>query len=93
MQFGVGKNADEVHFLNFAMNVGSSINGRRFRLPSTPLFQIDASGSSPLSDCVGEPCENGCSCQCIQVLDLPLGKVIRLVVSNLQPNTSIIDDG
>lgn len=73
-------------FLNFAQNVGPSVNGRRFMMPmSEPLFQ----NPWRKSDCRGKPCFDSCSCQCTDIITLPANRTIRLVVSSvlLDPKT------
>jgi FtsP/CotA-like multicopper oxidase with cupredoxin domain len=85
--YGIDQKDEDVIelFMNFAMVAGSSINGRRFMMPMTPLFQ----SVSTESNCIGEPCLNGCICQCTTIVTLPYDRTIRLVVSNLQPDPNV----
>ena len=87
-QYGIGDNDVVEVFMNFAMVAGPSINGRRFKMPSIPLFH----NTSTVSDCVGEPCLDGCTCQCLGITSLPHGRTVRLIVSNLQPDPNVVQD-
>jgi hypothetical protein len=91
--YGVGlapTDYDE-YFLNFGMVVGSSVNARRFAVPPVPVFQPDGPASALV--CPAVPCAAGCKCQCAQILTLPFNRTIQLVITNMQPDVNVIDDG
>ena len=89
-RFGISGNSSPVHelFMNYAMNAGPSINGRRFQMPEVALFH----NQSAVSDCIGVPCLDGCKCSCTQIIQLPFNRTVRLIVSNLQPNPNVVQD-
>ena len=69
---------DEEIFFNFGFDqsdLTSTINGRNFVTPPSPLGQLEDKSFCDLTD----DCENGC--KCIHVQDIPYGKTIRFVLS------------
>jgi len=84
-RFGVGSRKVVQLFMNFGMVAGSSINGRRFKMPAVPLFH----DVTTESDCFGRPCLDGCNCRCSKIITLPYGQTVRLIVSNLQPDRNV----
>ena len=82
--FGVRDTTDVVeYFLNFAFPVGSSVNARRFLLPSSPL-STDGVVGDHVVQCDDDVCDHE-GCACTHILDIPYNKTIQLVLANLVP--------
>ncbi|KAI8496477.1 hypothetical protein Bbelb_257760 [Branchiostoma belcheri] len=70
----------EEYFFNFGFPIGSSVNGRKFATPKKPLIF-----NAPYDV---TPCEASCEtdgCTCTYMAEIPLGKTIRFVLTNLGP--------
>ncbi|XP_066269568.1 uncharacterized protein [Branchiostoma lanceolatum] len=71
-------------FLNFNFIIGSSINGRRFIGPTSPLHQNSTTATVP---CDEEECLRS-GCRCTHIIDIPYDKTIQLVMYNTFAPTS-----
>ena len=79
-RYGLNCDPDEEYFLHFDFVGLSSINARTFVTPSVPFSQDNDDDIVPCDD---DECSTGC--RCTNILKLPKGKVIQMVLSNLLP--------
>ena len=81
--FGIHDTHVVEYFLNFAFPVGSSVNARRFLLPSAPL-STDGVVGDHVVQCEDKLCDSK-GCACTYILDIPRDKTIQIVLANLVP--------
>ena len=69
-------------FLNFAFTVGSSINSRKFVMPSSPAYDIE---DASMVKCDEAACKaEGCSCT--HIVTIPPNRKIRMVLMSYEPS-------
>ena len=76
-EFGTQESDVEEYFLNWGFNTGSSVNGRVFAHPTSPLH---GSHDGSIIQCDDTTCEDGC--HCTHILDIPNNKTIQMVLTN-----------